>query len=73
VDGPLQPLDSITYAKSRKRVSCFAGPAPVESLPSCASWEIDGARFMTLAEARELIHPDQRPFLDRLEDLLGRR
>ena len=73
VAGPLQPLDSITYAKSRKQVFCFAGPAPVESVPTCASWEIDGARFMTLAEARKLIHPDQRVFLDRLEDLLRKR
>jgi predicted NUDIX family NTP pyrophosphohydrolase len=35
--------------------------------PTCASWEIDGARFMGLEEARRRIHPDQRPFLDRLE------
>ena len=66
VTGPLQPLDSITYVKSRKTVHCFAGPAPEGAEPKCASWEIDGAEFMTLEEARKRIHPDQRPFLDRL-------
>ena len=70
VTGPLVSLDSITYAKSRKQVYCFAGPAPAEPAPTCASWEIDGARFMGLGEARKRIHPDQRPFLDRLEALL---
>jgi len=70
VTGALTPLDSIDYVKSKKRVFCFAGPAPAGAEPTCASWEIDGARFMTLDEARTRIHPDQRPFLDRLEVLL---
>ena len=72
VNGPLQPLDSITYVKSRKEVFCYAGPAPEGQEPTCASWEIDGAQFMTLVEARKRIHPDQAPFLDRLERLLGK-
>ena len=71
VTGPLQALDSITYVKSRKTVHCFAGPAPAGATPTCASWEIDGAEFMPMAEARDRIHPDQRPFLDRLEKVLS--
>lgn len=71
VTGPLTPLDSIIYVKSRKEVFCFAGPAPEGADPRCASWEIDGARFVALEEARSLIHPDQRPFLDRLAAHLG--
>ena len=70
VTGPLTPLDSIVYVKSRKQVHCFAGPAPADAAPTCASWEIDGAEFMSLEEARMRIHPDQRPFLDRLDALL---
>lgn len=70
VTGALTPLDWIDYVKSRKRVFCFAGPAPAGAEPTSASWEIDGARFMTLDEARTRIHPDQLPFLDRLEALL---
>jgi predicted NUDIX family NTP pyrophosphohydrolase len=70
VSGPLTPLESIVYVKSRKRVYCFAGPAPEGAAPTCASWEVDGARFMPMEEARKLIHPDQRPFLDRLESTL---
>jgi predicted NUDIX family NTP pyrophosphohydrolase len=70
--GELTPLGSIIYRKSRKQVHCFAGPAPVEAKPSCASWEIDCAEFLPLAVARERIHPDQAPFLDRLEVLLAK-
>ena len=69
VAGVLQPLGSIVYHKSRKEVHCFAGEAPADAEPQCASWEIDGAEFVPLDEARRRIHPDQAPFLDRLIDL----
>jgi predicted NUDIX family NTP pyrophosphohydrolase len=65
--GELSPLGEIVYQKTRKRVHCFAGPAPADARPSCASWEIDCAEFVPLPEARRRIHPDQAPFLDRLE------
>jgi predicted NUDIX family NTP pyrophosphohydrolase len=70
VTGPLVSLDSVDYTKSKKRVFCFAGELPSGAVPTCASWEIDGARLMTLDEARTRIHADQAPFLDRLERLL---
>ena len=69
-DGPLVPLSSIIYKKSRKRIHCFAGEAPSDAAPSCASWEVDQSCFLPIAEAREKIHPDQAPFLDRLEEHL---
>ena len=72
VVGALVPLGSMVYQKSRKRVHCFAGPAPEDANPQCASWEIDQARFVSLEEARTLLHPDQHVFLDRLlEHLKG--
>lgn len=71
--GELVPLGSINYVKSRKRVHCFAGPAPEGSEPRCASWEIDCAEFVPLSEARAKLHPDQVPFLDRLAALLESR
>jgi predicted NUDIX family NTP pyrophosphohydrolase len=71
VTGPLAPLGSIQYVKSRKTVHCFAGPTPPDATPSCASWEIDGAEFMPLEVAVQRIHPDQRPFLDRLTQMLS--
>jgi predicted NUDIX family NTP pyrophosphohydrolase len=72
--GSLFPLGSMEYRKSRKRVHCFAGPAPAEADPKPASWEVDQARFVPLAEARQLLHPDQSVFLDRLlEHLEGDR
>jgi predicted NUDIX family NTP pyrophosphohydrolase len=66
VQSSLVSLGSIKYQKSRKEVHAFAAPAPEDAAPRCASWEIDGCRFMPLAEAREHIHPDQAVFLDRL-------
>ena len=44
--------------------------APAGADPRPASWEIDQARFVPPAEARELLHPDQRVFLDRLDEHL---
>ena len=70
VTGPLAPLGSIQYVKSRKVVYCYAGPVPAGATPTCASWEIDGAEFMAVEQALLRIHPDQRPFLDRLVKLL---
>lgn len=67
--GKLLPLGSINYRKSRKRVHAFAGAAPADAEPACCSWEVDRAEFVSLERARELIHPDQLPLLDRLEAL----
>ncbi len=64
--GPLESLGFIDYKKSRKRVYCFTGPAPDDADPRPTSWEVDKACFVTLDEARDLLHPDQVAFLDRL-------
>ncbi len=68
--GDLRPLGSIVYSKSGKHVHAFAGPAP-EDEPRIASWEVDRAEFVTLDEARRILHPDQAPLIDRLEQLLA--
>ena len=67
--GELVPLGEITYTKTRKRIVCFTGRAPDGAAPHCASWEVDRAEFLPLDEARQRIHPDQLPFLDRLAEL----
>ncbi|HWG47760.1 MAG TPA: NUDIX domain-containing protein [Gemmataceae bacterium] len=69
--GDLVSLGFIEYKKSRKDVYCFAGPAPVDAAPRPTSWEVDQARFVTVEKARELLHPDQVPFLDRLQTHLN--
>jgi predicted NUDIX family NTP pyrophosphohydrolase len=69
--GELFPLGFMDYRKSRKRVFCFAGPAPADAAPRPTSWEVDQARFLPLAEARDLLHPDQAVFLDRLQEHLA--
>jgi predicted NUDIX family NTP pyrophosphohydrolase len=68
--GDLQSLGSIQYQKSGKQIHCFAGPAPADARAECASWEVDRAEFVPIEQARTLLHPDQVPFLDRLDDLL---
>lgn len=70
VTGPLTELGTIQYKKSGKRIHCFAGPAPENATASCASWEVDRAEFLPLETARQCLHPDQAPFLERLEELL---
>jgi predicted NUDIX family NTP pyrophosphohydrolase len=68
--GPLTPLGTARYSKSGKVIHAFAGPAPDDAAPRCASWEVDEARFVSMEEARKLIHPEQAVFLERLEELL---
>ncbi len=63
-------IGHIDYSKSRKRVHCFAGRAPAEAQPRCASWEVDRAEFLAIEQAKKVIHPDQAPFLDRLIESL---
>lgn len=68
--GELKPLGSIQYTRSRKQVHAFAIEAPPSTAPRPASWEVDRAEFFSIEEAQNLIHPEQRPFLDRLTELL---
>lgn len=69
--GILTYLGHADYRKSRKRIHCFAGPAPADANARPTSWEVDRAEFLPIARARELMHPDQSVFLDRLENALG--
>lgn len=71
--GELVLLGFIDYVKSRKRVHCFTGEAPTDAAPRKTSWEVSEARFVPADEARTLLHPDQRKFIDLLEELLIRR
>jgi predicted NUDIX family NTP pyrophosphohydrolase len=73
VPAALVPLGTIDYTKSRKRVYGFAGEAPPDAAPHCAAWEVDRAEFVEIDKAYELLHPEQRPFLDRLRELLESR
>lgn len=66
----LVSLGHADYVKSRKRIHCFAGPVPPSTACTCASWEVDRAEFLPLAEALRLIHPDQAIFIERLVDHL---
>jgi predicted NUDIX family NTP pyrophosphohydrolase len=68
--GALVSLGYVDYQKSRKRIHAFAGRAPDDAAPRCASWEVDCAEFVPVARAATLIHPDQLPFLERLAKLL---
>ena len=67
----LVAIGHVDYSRSKKRVHAFAGPAPADQPPRCASWEVDKAEFIEISRARRIIHPDQAVFLDRLERLLA--
>ena len=62
------PLGQIDYQKSRKTVVGYLAeplaPPPSTNVESI-DWEIDRAEFLPADEARERLHPDQRPFIDR--------
>ena len=73
IAGDLVDLGHVDYTRSRKRVHCFAGPAPADAEARCASWEVDQVVWTTLDRARSLMHPDQALFIDRLLDLLSRK
>jgi predicted NUDIX family NTP pyrophosphohydrolase len=69
--GQLFPLGYVEYRKSRKRVHGFAGEAPQDARPCCASWEVDESIFVSIDKAKQLIHPDQAKLLERLATLLS--
>ena len=69
-DYDFKDLGHIDYTKSRKRVYAFAVESPPDAKPHPAMWEVDQVEFFPIAKAEILIHPDQRPFLERLVALL---
>ena len=75
----LEPLGQIDYVKSRKTVVGYLAEAvtpPAKTTVETIDWEIDRAEFLPADEARERLHPDQRPFIDRalaLRDAARRR
>lgn len=67
----LVAVGSIDYRRSRKRIHCFIGQSPDNAEPRCSSREVDRSEFILAETARKVLHPDQRPFLDWLKDLLA--
>lgn len=72
VAGALVDLGYVDYKKTKKRVHAFAGLAPAGCVPRCASWEVDRSEFVELDRALELIHPDQRPLVERAKEIYDR-
>jgi predicted NUDIX family NTP pyrophosphohydrolase len=68
----LDVLGESCYQKSRKTVHAFLAE-PLEGITAPvlepASWEVDAAEFLPAAEARRRLHPDQRVFVDRAEEI----
>jgi predicted NUDIX family NTP pyrophosphohydrolase len=73
IAGPLTDLGHVDYTRSKKRVHAFAGKAPEDAAPRCASWEVDKVEFIEITRARRVIHPDQAALLDRLQRHLDER
>ncbi len=70
IAGELFTLGFVLQGKVKKQINCFAGEAPADAEPRCASWEVDRSEFVSIEKARELIHPDQIAFLERLQEHL---
>ena len=70
IAAALKPLGYVDYTKQSKRLYCFYGPAPTDTAPHCASWEIDRAEFMSFKQALKAIHKDQAELLKRLQFIL---
>src|SRR5262249_7435198 len=71
--GELTPLGHVVYKRSRKRIYAFAVLAPGGAEAKAACWEIVRAEGRAMDEARERIHPDQLPFLERLVEYLEQK
>lgn len=67
----LLPLGSVAYQKSPKEIHAFAARVAGDAEPRPGCWEVDQVRFMSIDEARRLLHPDQTPLIDRLLALLS--
>ncbi|MCC7086046.1 MAG: NUDIX domain-containing protein [Pirellulales bacterium] len=67
----LTPLGHVDYTRSNKRVYAFAVVSPTDAAPHPNCWEIEKVEFVPVEVARQRLHRDQRPFLDRLIELLG--
>lgn len=68
--GDLIPLGEVQYTKSRKIIHAFTGWAPDDAEPSCASWEVDRAEFVSVDDAMQLLHPEQAPLVQKLLHLV---
>jgi predicted NUDIX family NTP pyrophosphohydrolase len=66
IAGAMFELGFVDYSRSKKRVHAYATPAPDDTVPRCASWEVDKVEFIEITRARRIIHPDQAALLDRL-------
>jgi predicted NUDIX family NTP pyrophosphohydrolase len=71
IAGELIDVGYIDYTRSKKRVHCFVGQAPVDQQARCASWEVDKVEYIEITRARRIIHPDQAPLLDRMLRLIA--
>lgn len=68
--GTLKYLGYIDYVRSRKRVHCFCGPAEGDE-PTSDSWEVSEAKFVSLPQAKRILHRDQVLLIDLLSHVLG--
>jgi len=73
VTGQLIEMGMERYSKSGKQIHGFAGLAPADAAAHCASWEVDRAEFVSLADARKLLHPEQLPLLERAWEWLEKQ
>ena len=62
----LAPLGESAYANKRKRVHCFSWEATSKLELKLDEREISDAKFVTVDQARAMLHEAHRVFVDRL-------
>lgn len=70
IAGQLSFLGSSRYKNGKKSVDCFVGRAP-DAIPIVDIREIDKASYFHEDEAANLLHPDQKIFIDLLKKTLS--
>lgn len=67
----LIPLGHTIYKSKKKQVYCFTGEIDYNQTPTPQLEEVSHAEFFPLEKAKELLHRDQKVFIDRLLNLIS--
>ena len=59
------------YKNKKKRVECFLTRSKFDESDLTFSWEIDRAQFSSLKEALNMIHKDQKVFIEKFIEIFN--
>jgi tRNA nucleotidyltransferase (CCA-adding enzyme) len=68
-EDDLEYFGYCVYKNKKKRVECFLSRAKFNELDLIFNWEIDKAKFFSFKDAIQIIHPDQKVFIENLKKI----